>query len=185
MMNLEYLISLEYDLDRQQASWEYFLEQGKVIFIPARYFPITIFLSSIGLIIWGLFEQNSDDVTLLIGTGIAGLILSIPLLFIYRPKQIEFLSSLNRRTTQNQGNEYYASKNKVNIILTSQEFILKTPTSEIAWTWKALKSFEQSSTGFVISFFTGYSKFIPKSAFINQAQIDNFKHLIEQYKSNY
>ena len=83
-MNLEYEISLDYDLDLSQTYWRHFLNKGKIIFIPARYFSITLGLSSIGLIIWGIIETNLDDVTELIITGTLCFLCSIFLFFLYQ-----------------------------------------------------------------------------------------------------
>ncbi len=68
--------------------------------------------------------------------------------------------------------------------MTPKEFILKTNNSEKAYTWKTLKSLDEYSAGFIINFFDGYGKLIPKSAFINESQINEFKQLVEQYKNN-
>ncbi len=42
-MNLEYEISLEYDLAFQQTGWEYSLEKDKIFLIPIRCLPTVIF----------------------------------------------------------------------------------------------------------------------------------------------
>lgn len=112
-MNLEYKISLEYDRDRDQAYWENFLNKEKVIFIPSRYFTIFLGFLSISFIIWGLFEQDVYNSSTLTGVGIAILLLSILLFFVYRPQKIKInsLSSMKDRSLQKQWNEYYTQEN--------------------------------------------------------------------------
>ena len=179
-MNLEYEISLDYDLDLSQTYWRHFLNKGKIIFIPARYFSITLGLSSIGLIIWGIIETNPDDATELIITGTLCFLCSIFLFFLYRPQNIiiEKLSSSNRNSLQKQWSEYYEQKYKVNLILTPEEFILKSDDLEKAYSWKAFKSLDEYSAGFIIAFFDGYEKFIPKLAFNDEDRLNTFKQYI-------
>jgi hypothetical protein len=186
-MNLEYKITLEFDRDRIQTYWESYLNKGSVIFIPTRHFPAFLGLSSIGLIIWGLFEQDVYNSSTLIGVGIGIFPLSILLFFVYRPQKIKInsLASMNERALQKQWNEYYAQKIKVNIIMTPKEFILKTDDSEKAYTWQAFKSLDEYSTGFIISFLDGYRKFIPRLVFVDEKQINKFKELIKEYKNNF
>ena len=179
-MNLEYKISLEYDCDRLRAYWENTLKEVKIVFIPLRYFPAYLCLGSVSLIIWGILEQNAEDSNILIGTGIFTSSISILLFFFYRPQQTKFLSSIQNKNLQKQWSEYYRQNYKVNIILTPQEFILKTNESEKALTWKAFKSLKEYSTGFIIEFCNGYRKFIPKSVFKESRELNDFKQYIDQ-----
>jgi hypothetical protein len=186
-MNLEYKISLEYDRDREQTYWENSLNKEKIIFITLRYFPIFLVFLGISSLIWGLIEQDVYNSSALISLGIVSLLSSIFLFFVYRPQisRVKFIASMKDHSLQKQWNEYYAQENKVNIILTSKEFILKTDDSEKAFTWQVFKSLDEYSTGFIISFFDGYRKFIPKLIFVDEKQINDFKELVKKYKNNY
>ncbi len=139
------------------------------------------FFVSICFIVLGLFEQNDYNSGSSIGIGLVLLVSGVALFFILGKNS--FLFSYSHNQLQKQWSEYYAQRNKVNIILIPEEFILKTKDSEKAYTWKALKSLDEYSTGFIIYFFSEYRKFIPKSVFSNESEINEFKQLVKQYKS--
>lgn len=181
-MNLEYEVKVEYDLDSQATNWEIMLE-SKILFVPYRYFPHFLCVMSISFIIWGFFEPVKSDQYLLFGSGCFLLIISIVLLIFW--EKIAQPSSLKRKDLQKRFGDYYEQKSQRQITLTEQEFIFKTSDAEIAWSWQALKSFKEGSNGFRIDFFSGHSRFIPKRAFADQQQMDDFQLLIKQYQSRF
>ncbi|MGL5832622.1 MAG: YcxB family protein [Waterburya sp.] len=179
-MNLEYELTIEHDLDSQATDWEIILE-SKLLFLPYRYFPHFLCVMSIGFIVWGFFEPVKSDQYLLFGTGCFGLIIGIVLLVFWEKSGQP--SSLKRKDLQKRFGDYYEQKSKRQITLTEQELIFKTSDAEIAWSWQALKSLKEGSNGFRLDFFSGHTRFVPKRAFVDQQQIDDFQHLIKQYQS--
>ena len=181
-MNIEYEFTVEDDLDARYTNWILWLKKGKLLFFPARYFPLLILVMSIAFIVWGLLTQVKEDQYLLIGSGIFLFFVGILLFYLYKPKN--FLSSLSRKGLEKEYYKYFASKEQRNLCLTAEKFIFKTNYSEMAWNWKAFKSYEEEKKGFNFSFYSGHKIFIPKKAFASKEQLNDFRHLIEQHKSN-
>ena len=60
-MNIEYESTVEEYMDAQDTQWVLWLKKGKLLFFPARYFPLLILIMSIAFIIWGLLTQVLED----------------------------------------------------------------------------------------------------------------------------
>ena len=181
-MNLEYEVTIEDDLDAQYTDWELSLQKGKVLrYVFVGYF-LFIWVFGAGCIIWGFFEPVESDSYLLFGMGIFILIIGtilFVLLVSYKPNSL--LYSFNRKSLQKQYGDYYAHKNRRNIILTETELIFKTSNSTMAWSWQGVKSFDEGSLGFRLRFFSGHTRFVSKKRFADRCQSDNFKSLVEQH----
>ena len=177
---LTYELTVEDDLNAKYTNWVTWLESGKVLVFPARYFPLLLCIFSIGLIIWGFLEPPGEDRTYLLYGGGFCLFVSILCFFLYRPKNV--LSSFNRRDIQQEHQKYYRQQKQRRIVLTAEEFIFKTSNSEIAWSWQALKLWKEADKGFEFHFYSGHKRFIPKRAFTDKQQLNEFRYLIEQYQ---
>ena len=177
---LTYELTIEDDLNAKYTNWLLWLQSGKVIVFPARYFPLLVCISSIGLIVWGFLEPPGEDRTYLFSGGGFGFFISILLFFLYRPKTA--LSSFNRRDIKQEHGKYSHQQRQRTIVLTAEEFIFKTSNSEIAWSWQALKLWKEAEKGFEFYFYSGHKRFIPKRAFTDQQELDEFRYLIEQYQ---
>jgi|GEM_PF-4227403 len=129
-MNIEYEVTVDDDINAIYTNWLRWLKEGKIAFIPARYFPVFICVMSVSLIIWGLFETVREDRYVLFFGGGFLLFISILLFFLYKPKSA--LSSFSRREIEKEHKKYSPNQEQRNLVLTAEEFIVKTGFSETA-----------------------------------------------------
>ena len=180
-MNIEYEVTVEDDLNARYTNWVLWLKFGKLLFIPSRYFPVFLCTMSIGFIIWGLLTQVPEDRYALLSVGSFCFLVSILVFFLYKPQNA--LSSFNRKEIEKEHKNYLPHQEQRNIILTAEELIFKTANSETAWSWQALKSYREEEHGFEFYFFSGHKRFVPKRVFADEQQLNDFKHLIDRYKT--
>lgn len=100
------------------------------------------------------------------------------LLWLLQPKSAQ--SSLSRWNEKRKWKRKKSQEEIRKIAVTDTEFIFATKYSELAWTQKAIKDFFAGKKGFVIYFYSGHQKFIPKRIFANSEEINRFRRILEK-----
>lgn len=180
-MNIEYEVTVEDDLNAQQTDWELRVKKGKILFVPLCYLPIYSAIIGVGSVVLGFFESAQYDRYALYTLGGLYLVSSLVLFLVFRLQDKK--SPFARRQLLKRHGNYYAQRERRNIILTEREFIFKTSNSEMAWSWQALKSFREGENAFVLDFCSGHRRFISKRAFTVE-QLNDFKLLVRKYQDS-
>ena len=148
------------------------------MFVPYRSVPLLIITIGIGFIIWSYFEPSEYNRSILFTSGILSLFSGLVLPFLYKLNK----TSWAQKSLQKENSDYYARRDKRNIILTEREFIFQTSDSEMAWSWETVRSCQEAENAFILDFYSGHRRSIAKRIFTDPQQIDSFKLLIQQYR---
>ena len=180
MLNIDYKVNCQDDIDAQQTDTEYRFNQGW-----GKWIIIGIKVGSIIFggycIIDGIIERNDPNIGWLVFGAIISMISLMTWSYISNPKsaQSNFMSNgVKQRWDKKDKSEEYR-----NIILTETEIIFKTETSESSWKWKAVKKYFEGEKSFIIWFYSDEYISIPKRIFTTYEILNGFKNILAKYTS--
>ena len=178
MINIDYKITFQDDLDANETDLEYKFNLPWFKWGVVRGTSLSLLLLGLYYIIWESKEFTSSDANWIIATGIFFMTIGIAFPLLMQPKMTQ--SSFNRLNMPKRWRKKNNTEEIRNITLTEREFVFKTEYSESAWTWKGLKQVFEGSKGFQIWFYSGQKKYVPKRIFENNEEVERFKSILNK-----
>lgn len=134
---------------------------------------------------WCIWQGMSDlsepvaMVTIILG----GILFLIGIVFpnVMNPKSI---TRINQKRIEGSWQQKSTGAEIRSFTVTKSGLALKGEFFDTNWTWQSCTRFFENEHGFLIKFFTGESRFIPKRVFKNQEQVDEFRVLIDRNIKN-
>lgn len=177
MINLDYQITFQDDLDANETNAEYKLSLSWFKWI-LRGLSLLIILSGLGIAIATIEEsQNLNDALLLIGLSILFIVIGLSVPWLTKPSQAR--SFFNRREIEKRWIKKAGLAEFRNLTLTETELILKTQFSETVYQRNCSKVFFEGKKGLVVRFYGGQNRYIPKRIFENRQQIEKLKNFCQ------
>ncbi len=173
MINIDYKLTLQDELDSRETNMEYGLSNPWIKWLLVRgLIGLFIFLGLFATID-GILHNSNKYANWNILTGIILIILAGIFRLIFSPKLAQ--SKLVRSNLEKTWNKKSRQEEFRNITVTETELIFKTEFTESAWKLTALKKYFEGSKGFDIYFFSEDVIYIPKRIFKNEETLDDFR----------
>lgn len=179
MINIDYTITFQDDLDANETSNEYSFNRPWVKWGIFRGLSLIMFLDGLYLVVLGIIESSDPESNLTIGLGLFCIVVGIIFPLLMRPKIAQYFWA--RRYLKIQSKKQFSQEKIRNIYISETELIFKTEYSETAWTWKAVAKFFEGNKGFIIWFYSGHTKYIPKKIWSDIEGVKQFTNILEKH----